>query len=111
MAWRGRGRGRPGGFARHDMTLREDEDASDVPVTFPVVKNMPAKAPTEDALDPETLRLLVRSCSTVGTPTCHFMVHFVHVLVLDICARIFTYHHCYKCTDHLRMDISSACQI
>ena len=61
MSWRGRGRGRPGGMARHDMTLRDDEEASDVPVTFPPVSRMPGKAPTEDALDPETQRLLVRT--------------------------------------------------
>jgi hypothetical protein len=58
MAWRGRGRGRPGGWARHDITLKEDEELSDVPQTYPPAR-MPAKAPSEGSLDAETKRLLV----------------------------------------------------
>ena len=59
MAWRGRGRRPPGGFSRHDITLKDD-DTSDVPQNFPPVSNMPARAPEMDQMDAETLRLLVR---------------------------------------------------
>ena len=60
MAWRGRGRGRPGGFARHDITLKDDEQLSDVPQTYPPAP-MPGKAPQQDDLEAETKRLLVRT--------------------------------------------------
>lgn len=67
MAWRGRGRGRPGGFARHDITLKDDEQLSDVPQTFPPAP-MPAKAPQQDDLEAETKRLLVRN-------KCQYQLH------------------------------------
>lgn len=62
MAWRGRGRRPPGGFSRHDITLKDD-DSSDVPQNFPPVNNMPARAPAMEQMDPETQRLLVRTAA------------------------------------------------
>ena len=72
MAWRGRGRGRPGGMARHDMALKDGENPTHVPVTFPPVSNMPPKASGEDQHDAETQRLLVRTwavpCPAADSP-------------------------------------------
>jgi hypothetical protein len=49
------------GIIRHDIQLRDDEQVSDVPVTFPKdpLGNMPPKASQSGDLDPEQQRLLV----------------------------------------------------
>lgn len=63
---RGRGRGRAIPIARHDIQLAEDEQVSDVPLTFPKppLGSMPPKAKNVD-LTAEQQRLLVRRGSCV----------------------------------------------